>query len=368
MTNKCKDIWTIQSEYKDNFFKLYEFYFQKEITYDLVIRFIDEINVFWYTNIDFLTYEIERLTENNLCLLLSGAIYLDVNASEHYYFKTFGDYHFLPDPFLKLESFFLLSKKEIDINETLEYFLRVLQDTNEVLTNYHQHFFFLPMQLILKENYDEHSNLIDKFFLRFLSKLFNQDFNTKEDFTNLNLTFETLEDKLSNNNSRVIFSENDVNNNTLREKINDYIQTQMNMKAIINGKSESEIFYICLFTWLSQVLDILLTCTYLRLQPYIRFSITFHYLTMVMYSFIEDQFIKKIIQKSIVFYVFRKTYNIENLNKIDFNQYVSKTKNTNILDSIIKKMEKDQINIFEGGIKKLELIITDKVNKILSKI
>ncbi len=365
MTSRCKDIWTIQSEYRDNFFRLFELYFQKGIKYELIIRFIDEINAFWYKNIDFLAYEIEHLTENNLCLLLSGAIYLNVKESEHYYYKTFGNYHFLPDPFLKLESFFLLPKEKINLDETLGYFSRALQDTAEVLNTTNQHFCFLPMQLMTIENNDEQNKLIDTFFIRFLAKLCDQNLQSKEDFLNLNWNFETIEKKLSRNNFRLIFSEDDIESNSLREKVNNYIQTEMNIKSIVEGKTETEVFYICLYIWVSQVLNILLTCTYLRLQPYIRFPITFHYLTLIMYTFIEDNFLKSLIQKSIVLYVFRKSYNIHKLIEIDFDQYVDRTSRRNLLDEIIKEMEQKKINIFEGGIKKLETIIANKVKEIL---
>jgi hypothetical protein len=365
MKNRCKDIDTIQSEYKENFFKLYEVYFHEEITYELVTRFIDEINAFWHKNKEFLDYEMERLTESNLCLLLSGAIYLDVKESEHYYFKTFGDYHFLPDPFLKLESFFLIPKEEMDLEETLGYFSRALQDTVEILKEYNQHFYFFPMRLMAIENIDEHRKLIDIFYIRFLSTICDHEFQSKEEFISINWNFENIEKKLSNNYERLIFSEDDKNSKTLREKINSYIQSQMNMKILTDGKSESEIFYICLFTWLSQVLDILLICTYLRLQPYIRFSITFHYLTLVMYTFIEDEFIKKMIRKSIIFFVFRKSYNVEKFKKMNFDQYANRTKHKNLLDKIINEMEKDELNIFEGGVKKLEKIISDKLNELI---
>lgn len=363
MTNKCKNIETIQDEYKENFFRLYDSYFQEGITYELATRFIDEINSFWYKNKEFLNYEIERLTKNNSCFLLCGAIYLDIKEFEHYFFKTFGDYHFLPDPFLKLESFFSIPKGEIDLDNTLGYFSRVLRDTVEILSCCPKSFYFIPMRLLAIENESKHIELIDSFFIRFISKMCNQEFKTKDDFITQNWRYEDIEMKLSGNLSEIIFSEIDESSKSLREKIDYYIQSQMNIKILTNGKSDSEIFLICLFSWLSQVLDILLICSYLRVTPYIRFSITFHYLTLVMYTFIEDNYLKTMIEKSIIFYIFRKSHDYKEFIGIDFNEYEQKVKQVDILKMIIKKMEKENFNIFEGGVEKLEKIITQKLNE-----
>jgi len=53
-----------------------------------IAMLMDDIKCFWMERLSIIEYEIEALTENHLCFLLSGAIYLDVSAYEPFYFKS----------------------------------------------------------------------------------------------------------------------------------------------------------------------------------------------------------------------------------------------------------------------------------------
>ena len=152
---------------------------------------------------------------------------------------------------------------------------------------------------------------------------------------------------------------------SLREKIKSYVDTQINIKILVQDKSEAQIFFISVFSWFSQVIDVLLVCTRLQINPYIRFNLTFHYLGLIMQTFSEDDTLRKMIEKTVVFYVFRQTINSNCFKDLAFLDYCTQIKNSKMLNNIIDKMNDAGIDIFKEGPKKVEAIIAEEFKMLL---
>jgi hypothetical protein len=148
-----------------------------ELTARQISLFMDEVKYFWMERLDIIGVELESLTEHNVCFLLSGATYLDVSENEHFYFKSLGDFHLLHDSFLKIEHFFRLPEEAINTGECVNLFRRVLIDTVKVLENYQLIFYILPIQLLAIENKQNHRELLDKFFMNFISSIFKKEYD-----------------------------------------------------------------------------------------------------------------------------------------------------------------------------------------------
>jgi hypothetical protein len=337
-----------------------------ELNFKKVSMLIDDVKCFWLERLNIIEFEIEDLTENNLCFLLSGAIYLDVSSYEQYYFKSFGDYHLLFDPFLKLEAFFRIDENKINSKETLDYFRKVYYDTINILTNYRNIFLILPIRKIAIEDNKKHHEMLNKIFLNVVSDLFNTEFKTEEDFCNKFRSLEEIEDNMGpNKNCYLVFSDHDNPELSLRKKIENYSETQMSISSLLKNKTEPQIFLIVVNSWISQIIDILLICISLRLYPYIRFSVTFHYLILIMHSFTEDKSLKEMIEKTIIFYIFTRSINKDRFKNVEFTEYCNRIKDKNILSDLIDKIHAQGINIFKGGIKQTESIILDEYSLIL---
>lgn len=337
-----------------------------ELNFKKVAMLIDDVKCFWLERLNIIEFEIEELTDDNICFLLSGAIYLDVSNYEHYYFKSFGDYHLLFDPFLKMECFFRIDENQIDTKETMDYFIKVYYDTINILTNYRNIFYILPIREIAIEDNEKHQEMLNKIFLNIISSSFSTDFKTKEEFCNKFQSFEEIEDDMiSNIKNYFVFSDHDSPELPLRTKIENYSETQMSFSALINEKSEPQIFLISVYSWISQIIDILLICISLRLNPYIRFNITFHYLILIMHNFTEDKNLKEMIEKTIIFYIFTISINNERFKIVEFTEYCDQIKDKNIITDIINKIHAQDIDIFEGGIKQIESIILEEYSVLL---
>lgn len=331
-----------------------------ELTWYQIATFLDEVENFWRRRLDIIDVELEALTESNECFLLSGAIYLNVSDNEHYYFKSLGDFHVLPDPFLKMEQFFRVPETSFDSDALLGYFKRVLSDTLKILENFRDAFFILPIRLLAVEDTEKHKELLDKFFLNFLSSVFKKEYEHQDEFCKDYKDFEQIESKLEPYvRQRLIFSEITEGELPLREKIENYLSSQIGFARFLEGQSEAKVFLTILYSYLSQISDILLICTIQRLNPYIRFEITFHYLLLVMYTFLDDENLRNMIEKTIVFYIFRKVMDGAFEQHESFNDYWSSIRERKALPKIINEMREQEIDIFHGGVRELEKIITN---------
>jgi hypothetical protein len=339
---------------------------QEEMPVKEIAFMLDEIKCFWLERLEVIEFELEELTAANSCFLLSGAIYLDVSGYEHYYFKSLGDYHLLPDPFLRMEDFFRVPEDSINSKETIDYFKEVYIDTIEVLTKYKYYFFILPIREIAVKDEPEHHELLDTFFLRFISSILNKQFSSNEDFCDNYKSFEEIENDMDDFvREHLRYSDTNEIGLSLRKKIERCCETQMNFKNLIKDKSESQIFFISTYSWISQIIEILLICLRLRVYPYIRFYVTFHYLSLLMHTFIEDENIKEVIEKTIVFYILHKTIVEERFENIKFNDFCKRIENKSLLDVIIGKIHALGIDICKGGIKQVQSIITKEFDEII---
>jgi hypothetical protein len=349
-----------QSQYRQLIEEFTQRYDIDELTWNQIASFLDEVEYFWRRRLDIIDVELEALTESNICFLLSGAIYLNVSDNEHYYFKSLGDFHILPDPFLKIEHFFRVSKTSFDSGEIFSYFRRVLNDTLEILEKFRDAFFILPIRLLATEDTESHHELLDKFFLNFLSSVFDKEYEHQDEFCDDYESFEQIESKLEPYiRERLIFNDPTEGKLPLRRKIEIYHESQISFTKLLAGQSEARVFLVTLYSYLSQISDILLVCTMQRLNPYIRFEITFHYLLLVMYTFLDDENLRNMIEKTIIFYIFRKVMDGAFEQHESFNDYWINMSEKKALPKIIDKMREQKIDIFHGGVRELEAIIAN---------
>jgi hypothetical protein len=339
---------------------------KNKISINDIAIMLDEIKVFWMERLQIIEFELEELTEDYCCFLLSGAIYLDVSDYEHYYFKSMGDYHLLYDPFLKMENFFRIPQDKIDTANMTSYFINVYNDTIDILKKYNTQFYILPIRQIAAKSEKEQFDILNKSFLNFLSCAFDYNFISQEEFCHKYNTYEEIENNMIPYiREHLILSEQDDFKLTLREKINLYFKTQINIEKLVQDKSEAQIFLIAVFSWFSQIIDTLLICIRLRINPFIRFNITFHYLALVMNTFIEDNTLRIMIEKTIIFYVFYRTIDRNRFKDIKFSDYSERIKDKKTLNNILDKMHNQRIDIFVDGIKKIETIISEEYKCII---
>jgi hypothetical protein len=176
-----KNIQKSQKQYLELIKRYEKQIFSDEINQKQIAMIIDEVQCFWLDKKDILTFELEKLTLQRECFMLSGAVYLDVKDNEHYIFKALGNEHIISDPLLKLENFFRVPSQMFDKN-SIEIFKRAYRDILDILLNYQNIFYILPIRQIAISDEKEHMKLLQEFYLKFVNSVLNEEFKDFDNF------------------------------------------------------------------------------------------------------------------------------------------------------------------------------------------
>jgi hypothetical protein len=324
---------------------------------------IDEVHKFWLKKIPLIEKEMDLITGNGDSMLLSGAIYLDYKDNDHYIYKSLGTNHFLYDSIIKLEDMIRMPEKTINHNELSKLFKKAYDDVILILKNTRSHFYYVPLTIMIHKTLNNEYELMNNAFWGVISSLFDKQFVSKADFTCAFSTYEEIEKSLSPSHLKhiITLSEND-RKIPLRKRMENYYNAQPFGQEFVKQNTDSSIFIMTMFGLISQVLSILLTSTIYNLIPFIRYNITFHYLSLLMGNFFSDTTMKNKIEKSIITYLFYHRVDKKFFKNINFDNYCHIATNFDLFSKIKNDLEEKQINIFTNGIKKTTEIIDKNID------
>ncbi len=352
-----KNLKKYQEEYETLLKKYEKIIINEELSSSQIARIIDIVDCFWLDKLDIIAYELEEISYQNDCFLLSGVIYLDIESNEHYMYKPLGDYHFLYDPLHKLRNFF--RGVEIrDEKENIDLFKRTYKDALKVL-ELKGHFFILPISLMVIKDEYSHVEMIRDFYLNSLGSFFDREFTSFDELYQSFNSYTEIENSLNANIKQALLIDDDYIFESIETFIKYYFEKR-NMLYILEAKSEIEQFSMIMEMQLMQTLDILFCSIALNLSPAIRNTDTFSYFTLVKKSFSENIESKKLIENAIIYFIFYSRANKGKIIKKDFEKYVEEMGSLRNLKKIRSSINKNNINLFKGdGIYNLEKVILD---------
>ncbi|EKS06766.1 hypothetical protein LEP1GSC071_0256 [Leptospira santarosai str. JET] len=363
---KMENIEIFQSEYYKILLKYKEKVELNNLNRREISHLLDEIKSFWLKRKDLIEFELLETTKSNDCFLLCGAVYLRMKDNQHYYFKSLGNCHFLSDPFLKLENYFRLPEEYAIDTSAIDYFIKVFYDIINILENYSDYFYILPIHEIIISDQEEYKAVIGELFIESISEIFKKEFSDGLEFCKIFRTFEEIEKGLDSGMSRVfVYNFEEDPSLPLRVKVLNYFKNQMSVPEIAKKMSEPELFLFATFAYFSQFLDLMNICISLKMSPYIRSNLTFHYFFHFMENFADDLVSRNIIENGIIFYIFAKTIKENQLVKHEFEKYCSHIKKMDSLSRIKEEIKRREINIFENEFEKLQTIILDEFKCII---
>lgn len=193
---KYKEIQNSQKDYLNLLKKFEGIIYSDTINQNQIAMILDEIECFWLSRKDLLSYELEMLTYQKECCIVSGSIYVNFEDNEHYMYKALGDEHFISEPFLKLEHFFRVPS-EVFHNDSIDIFKRTYNDVLQLLTEYQNLFYIFPIEQIINLNTEERGDLLYKFYISFLNTMMGEEYKTLEEFLNKYTSYQELEDNMS---------------------------------------------------------------------------------------------------------------------------------------------------------------------------
>ncbi|UOQ44840.1 hypothetical protein MUN89_02475 [Halobacillus salinarum] len=360
MEYKNKLLNKIQEEYKSLLIRYQSTILKENTDSNSILRVIDEVRIFWYKKLNIIDFVIDKEFKTTENLLLTGAVYLDTKESEHYHFKLFGDYHVVDDPILKMESFFRVSADKDQ--RTTDVFKRAYRDTLDVVNNYRESIYILPVNALLSKYDKDINDILKEFFWRFMSTALNTKIESDKDFhekfKSISKVEENIDGFILDN---LVYIDSTDSRLSLKERCERYQKEYSHF----NNLSLTEIFIIATYSYIAQTIDILLTSSSLGFTPYIRHDVTFRYFLLLKDTFVEDENIKKLIEKTIIYYIMYNTIPLSVLTTISYDELYSRLNNTKLLDKVLERLRDLDIEILYGEVETIKKVIREEVDNII---
>jgi hypothetical protein len=328
---------------------------------------LDDVGKYWLQHKDCIEKDIDYSTSQETCMILSGAVYLDYEDGDHYLYKALGKYHYLNDSLLKLENIFRAPKDHINLEKNVKVFKKAYRDELLVLRNTKDEFYYVPISQILQKRIEDREELLDKSFWDIISSLFDQEIRDNYTFNTTFSSFEEIESVLGSKRlQNLIYTDEADIELSLRLRIERYFHdNKLDMRLIIGKKTDADMFLTATFSYIGQVIDILITGTYFKLTPYIRFNVTFNYFILIMNTFLNDRTLKEMIERTILTYILYHSIDKSSLTKINFLDYCNRIEKYDCFKLIQEKLDEDKIDITKSGIRKVAMIIKDIFARIM---
>lgn len=358
-----KELNTIQEEYRTLVYKGSAYLDLNNYQLHNCLFFIDEVKRFWLEKKELLRYCWDRITEHEDCFILSAAIYLQVDSCNQYSFKAVGDYHLLPDPFIKMEIFLRATGSFVESEEIEKQFRSVVKDTVIILKDYASDFIFVDVSVIGAPPQDDRMETIHNGYVNFIAQAFQvEEIDTLEAKL---LTYEQIEEALpSTMLNLLIFSDSDDVNLRLGDRVENFLEHQKQISSRHLPENAFGKFSFAVFCIYSQAVDTILNCIPSGIYPFFRSDVPVKYFYMLTTGYAEDGPKLEFIWKAIVGYFIGKEIEQLELTKVPFDNYAAYLKAEAPFAKIVSSLQLDSSEVSNCTINEVAKAVKPVMNRL----
>lgn len=329
---------------------------QSKILEDDTFALLDEINVFWNRNRKLVECVIQYISKPYHSYVFTAATILDVDENEHYPFLCLGDYHIWDDPIYSYIRMIESSSNDRFNIEIKEQVIDTIKENIKIIDNYNDKIVILPLRMLSEINTEYISKIAEKSFLGLFK---NEPENIKQYFE----TYKTIDDINSgirdDVRNMIILSDIDISSNELSVKLNNY---KTGITLPIDDSNDANVLFFAIMGFLSQALDIILTCCTFKFIPYVRYNVAFKYILNISNNFISNPNVKSWLFKFIISHILHNTFNKEKYCKIELNEFVEKLKTYDFETQLFQNLRKENICLENHNISKAIEIINNQLS------
>lgn len=347
----------IQNEYLEMLLKI-----KDEIDTKDYIYIIDEINIFWYSHREAVTLYLSNITPQDKAYIFTGATFLDVDDFEHYPFVMMGDIHIVDDPLCKYSRIVPECKSQ-GFSETLRnQIICSVEDNIKILSKYSFAILILPLHLL----YDNDMKLISKVANdAFLSMFSMENINIDIYFQNFS-SIQDISSVLKPGIERyIVFDEREDLKKSLTERFKNYID-KTNV-PLSEGKNDAFKFWMLVYSFIMQALDIILCCSNFNLIPYLRYGVTFQYVTLLGENFSEVKGSRDMLFKCKIAHILYMIFDKEKIRDISFVQFYKSLNECNFSEKIEEHLSKNYLDLDNINVKQIVEMLNNNIEICLNQ-
>lgn len=358
----------IQDKYRTRVERGFDVLRQNYFVLNKCLWFVDEIAGFWLEQREILRYVWDRVTDRKECFILSAALNLKVEETNHYEFKAVGDFQLLHDPFLRLEGLLRAPNGSTNHDELETKFRYIIKDTVAILNNYRDDFFFVDASMLSPASQDEKVETIRKGYDNFLKELFEHD--ETDSLAEMYPTYEQIEKRISLETCKLLqFNNSDDIDIPLGDRVEKFLNAQAILSKKATSGSQCERFLLALWCVYAQALDPILTCLSVGLYPYYRWDVPVKYFYLLMQGYRKDKDFVNFVGKTNAAYFLSNGIGQLDINKVPFDVYRDYIKKEKPFNNLCKSLMPDGEKVMRNkpsDISKAVKPVIEKIKRDLS--
>ena len=300
---------------------------------------LNEIIVFWYKNRRRVNCALNYATAPFKSYLFTGTSIFDIDNNEHYPFLCFGDFHIWDDPiysYIKIlqhtDNKKINTQFKSQIKKTIESNIKIIDTLNDYV-------FILPARMLSESTIDSVHDLANKAFLA----LFKDDI-TLEDY---NVRFSDIDDVLAALHPYVlpmiVFDDDSESFINVKDRFLHYRKNSV--LPLPDNASDTMVFWAAVYSYFSQVIDILTVCLNFKLVPYLCYSVTFKYMLLFAGNFLDNTDISELLFKCAISHTLYEIFDTNRYSKIPIPDFCIALQNGEFEQSVFSHLKNENITI-----------------------
>lgn len=300
---------------------------------------LDEVQLFWFRHSDKIQlYFKSWLSRENSYVFTSSAI-LGYKENEHFPFLLLGNRHIFDDPLGKYSEILIKMPNSKPTEVLYKQIGLTAEDNLKLLENISDEIFILPFRVLSQSNHYTH---IRTFAEQAFLSLFNEINSLDDYFTKCKSIDDIVHFMREKYGDVLIFSEGDDIITPFETRFRAAI---VDNEAIIDTKmSDSENFYLIVFGYMYQAIDVIVSCMEYNCIPYIRNSVSLHYIMLLLENMLKDEPTNALEFKMCVAYAVHRFFDKSKLIGISLEKFFQKNKKYNFNDKLFYALAEDDIN------------------------
>lgn len=332
LINKIKQI---QIEYKD-LLKL----LLPTLKTAVSLSALDEINLFWFKNINLVNLYLANEFAGKDSYVFTASTLMDFDDKEHYPFLLLGKHHILDDPLCRYANTYSKIKNTdlgLNVSENLlSQTVITAEDNIKIIEKCGGNIIILPLRLLGQS--PEDLDFLKMGEIAFVS-LFKDIKSIKEYFEKCRSLADITKYIRKDIIKTILFSESDDNSLSFEQR---YQHAKEENSHIFNyNSSEAYNFFVMIYGYIQQAVDIIVSCLEYECIPFIRSTMSLYYVLLLENSFMDIPFISEMRYKMYIANLIYRLCNKNALSQLSFNEFVSIVMsfrfNERVFDSLLKK-------------------------------
>lgn len=265
------NILEIQNEYKGLLADLLP-----RIKSSNALEALDEINLFWHCHISEVHLYLKNWISEENTYVFTAATYLDFDTKEYLPFLLMGDNHIFDDTLCKYSKTYNMLSSNKYTDSLYNFIKLVVQDNLKLLDNLKNEVLIFPLNLV--------NQLIDyDLFIKAGEVVFTSLFEDINSFKDFFEKCKTVDDIVAhgceNFEDIIMLSEYDDHSLSFHERFRLAVENSKYINS--EGKSDAYIFYMLVYGYIQQAIDIISMCIDYGCIPFIRHPVSLYYVSML---------------------------------------------------------------------------------------